>query len=154
MRALGRARRKYHWSDALRAELMLAYGLKKFERARALDRLMAHTGWPRHALKEEALRMRLSRLQSHPAALAVPSNPPHGYDLMILRNIFGCQRRKIKSWLDRGLLGKPYRAGRQLRVTDGNLLRFIRKYPHEYDLARVDQVWFKAMVFGALSEVT
>ena len=53
---------------------------------------------------------------------------------------------KLDQWVRDGLL-KPASDGRLSEVA---VARFIRKYPQEYDLARVDQAWFKAMVFAGL----
>lgn len=58
---LGRARRAYQWTPELQAELRRAYGLRKMQRAVALDVLERRTGWPRRAFWDEAIRLGLSR---------------------------------------------------------------------------------------------
>lgn len=75
-----------------------------------------------------------------------------GYTLSMLIMMFGSSMGETKNWIRRGLLGKVREVGCGQRVTDEAVLRFIRKYPHEYDLRRVDQVWFKSMVFGGATE--
>jgi hypothetical protein len=76
-----------------------------------------------------------------------------GYCVMDLCTVFGVRSTTIKSWMRRGLLGKVHEvcgsAGH--RVTATNVMRFIRRHPHEYNLNRVDQVWFKSMLFGDLA---
>jgi hypothetical protein len=52
--------RKYHWSDALRADLVLAYAGKKTHLSAALDSLQRRTGWPRSAILSKAHRLGLS----------------------------------------------------------------------------------------------
>ena len=61
---------------------------------------------------------------------------------------------RIESWARRGLLGKPHGHGGHggnIRFAEANVVRFIRRYPSEYNLGRVDETWFKAMVFGRLA---
>jgi len=184
LRALGQARRKYVWTEELREELRAAYRLRKFPRARALDRMSGLTKWPRHALKVEAIRLRLvthhtrawsreeeeylreragvisvagmarklgrsqASVESRLARLKVSRKPREGYTLIDLRDAFGAHRDIVKRWMDRGLLG-AVRKDNGLRVSDEAVVRFLREHPREYDLRRVDQDWFKAMVFGA-----
>jgi hypothetical protein len=54
--ALGEARRKYHFTPELLAELRAAYGGNKRTITAGLDRLERTTGWPRSAFKQEARR--------------------------------------------------------------------------------------------------
>lgn len=70
-----------------------------------------------------------------------------GYTIEDLSRVFGVHHRIAKSWHERGLLGHVHRA-QGLRVTTDNVLRFVRRHAREYDLRRVDQDWFKAVLFG------
>jgi len=75
-----------------------------------------------------------------------------GYTLSDLAGVFGVHKGTAKRWAERGLLGKAHQQqGSAIRVTDSNVRRFIWSYPHEYNLTRVDQIWFKSMVFGSLA---
>lgn len=77
-----------------------------------------------------------------------------GYDLETLCRCFGLSFSRVKSWTRRGLLGKAHgqsRLGEQVRFSEASVFDFIRNYPHEYDLGRVDQLWFKSVLFGRLS---
>jgi hypothetical protein len=183
--AFGRASRKYHFTDELREELRAAYRLKKHPRARAIERLMKRTGWPKHAFGREALQMGLPTHHRHPAwkpeedtylqekagrlsvrrialrmgrsmravetriyVLSISRKERReGYCIKDLREVFGVTAERVKGWMDRGLLGKVQELG-GLRVTEAMVRRFVRTYPHEYDLRRLDQIWFKAVVFG------
>ena len=69
-----------------------------------------------------------------------------GFDANSLAACFGVKPDKLDQWVRDGLL-KPASDGRLSEVA---VARFIRGYPQEYDLARVDQTWFKAMVFAGL----
>lgn len=78
-----------------------------------------------------------------------------GYNISNLVEVFGLSHTRIESWARRGLLGKAHGKGHGLdgaigiRFKEEAVMRFIRKHPSEYDLSRVDQIWFKAMLFGA-----
>jgi len=75
-----------------------------------------------------------------------------GYTLSDLAGVFGVHKGTAKRWAERGLLGKAHeQQGSAIRFTESKVLRFIRGYPHEYNLARVDEIWFKSMLFGALA---
>ncbi|HEY1221601.1 MAG TPA: hypothetical protein VGF03_21855, partial [Bryobacteraceae bacterium] len=42
--------------------------------------------------------------------------------------------------------------GGNLRFSEADVERFVREHPEEYALGRVDQEWFKYVVFGHLAE--
>ncbi len=74
-----------------------------------------------------------------------------GYNISNLCDVFGVSDERVKRWIGRGLLGKAHGgAGRgcETRITEENVIRFIKLYPSEYDLGRVEQAWYKALVFG------
>jgi hypothetical protein len=77
-----------------------------------------------------------------------------GYNISNLVEVFGLSHQRVESWARRGLLGKTDSKGRRLdgaigvRFTEEAVMRFIQRNPSEYDLSRVDQVWFKAVLFG------
>lgn len=77
-----------------------------------------------------------------------------GYNVSNLADVFGVHHTRVESWARRGLLGKQHGRtghGGNIRFTEANVIRFIRSHACEYDLGRVDQTWFKSMVFGSLS---
>jgi len=183
-RQIGYAHRKYNWTPELRAELQAAYrGLRKRELSAALSKLERKTGWPRHAMKSEAIRMgiitgdhrrawtaeeteylaerlgvvslkqiarRLGRshgsVESRAEKMGLSRRVKEGYCLADLCALFGESYSKVKRWQERGLLGRVH-AVSGLRVAEENVLQFIREHHCEYDLRRVDQTLFKAMVF-------
>ena len=187
--ALGLSVPKYHFTDALRAQLRAAYALPKLDRFRAVAHLAAQTGWPRGAFKREANRMGLktwrrrawctgeddylrahagledvvliskkylrthSSIERRMSVLGLSRLPREGYNLRDLAAVFGARYHRVKCWMDRGLLGKPQWVCREWRIDERALIRFLRHHPHEYDLRRVDQIWFKAMLFGALASM-
>ena len=68
------------------------------------------------------------------------------YAVVDLAVVFGEHRSRIEGWVRRGLLGLP-----KERVNGRDVHLFLRKHAREYDLRRVDQVWYKAMLFGRLA---
>ncbi len=70
-----------------------------------------------------------------------------GYSVADLAACFGVNRDKAAKWMERGLLGKVHVNGCR-RVTEANVLRFVRRHYSEYDLRAVDQLWFKATLFS------
>jgi hypothetical protein len=73
-----------------------------------------------------------------------------GYNISNLAEVFGVHHLRVEIWARRGLLGKAHGHGGHgsaIRFTESNVVRFIREHASEYDLARVDQTWYKAMVF-------
>lgn len=74
-----------------------------------------------------------------------------GYNVSALCGVFGLSHSRVESWIRRGLLGKAEGHGGHggdIRFKEKNVIKFIRQYPAEYELSRVDQLWFKSMVFG------
>jgi hypothetical protein len=79
--------------------------------------------------------------------LKVSRRPSEGYCVSDLMGAMGVSYSFIVSKLKRGLFGKVHRNG-GLRASEENVVRFLREHWREYDLRRVDQDWYKAMVFG------
>lgn len=67
-----------------------------------------------------------------------------GYSVSDLEHLFGEPRYRVRRWIDRGLFGRVRDHG---RVSDDAVAKFIRTHTGEYELSRVEQVWFKAMAF-------
>jgi hypothetical protein len=75
-----------------------------------------------------------------------------GYNLTELQQAFGAPVSKVRRWVERGLLGTAHHNGHEVYVTEAHVVRFIRRHASEYDLRRVNQGWFKGMLFGELAE--
>jgi len=74
-----------------------------------------------------------------------------GYTLSDLAAVFGVSAGRVKRWAERGLLGRAHPHGSAVRFTESNVIRFVRNYPREYSLARIDQTWFAGIMFGSLA---
>jgi len=74
-----------------------------------------------------------------------------GYNVSDLAEVFGVGHGRVESWARRGLLGCPTGHGGHggnVRFAATRVLRFIKTHASEYDLNRVDQEWFKSMLFS------
>jgi hypothetical protein len=106
----------------------------------SVHRIARNLGRSVHSVKGRGKGLRLSwRLRE-------------GYNMADLMEVFGARQGKVRRWMERGLLGKVHRHGRETRVRERNVVRFVRRFTTEYDLRRVDQKWFKGMVFGELAQ--
>jgi hypothetical protein len=99
-----------------------------------------------------ALRRSVGSVAGKMEQLGMSRRVGAGYSIADLRDVFGATGDRVQSWMRRGLLGTVHPVN-GLRVTEAHVVRFIRRHPHEYDLRRVDQFWFKAMVFGRLASL-
>jgi hypothetical protein len=100
------------------------------------------------------LRRSVSSVACQARRLELSMRIADGYSIRTLCEVFGVHHLRVEGWIRRGLLGKA-RHGGQGGMTwfpAASVSRFIRKYPSEYDLGRIDQIWFKAMMFGGLAE--
>jgi hypothetical protein len=72
-----------------------------------------------------------------------------GYSARHLSKLFGARTEKVRRWIERGLFGRAHHYGAELRIPEADVLRFIHTRHREYDLARVHQKWYKALVLSA-----
>lgn len=100
------------------------------------------------------LRRSISSVANHAHRLELSMQIADGYSIRTLSEVFGVHHGRVEGWVKRGLLGKAQHGGRggMTWFPAANVVRFLRKCPSEYDLGRVDQVWFKSMMFGDLAE--
>jgi hypothetical protein len=66
------------------------------------------------------------------------------YSQQDVQQLFGVGRKRVYQWVRNGWL--------QLlndRITEKSLERFLRQHPGEYQLSRIDEAWFKGMLFPA-----
>lgn len=110
------------------------------------DYLREHLGGMAVSAIARRLHRSVESAQDKARALRLSMRVRDGYTLEDLGEVFGAPAYRVRSWARRGLLGKwPPTNG---RVDDHTVVRFIMRHGNEIDLRRVEQVWFKAMVFG------
>jgi len=127
-------------------------GLQRYGRRRwtanedaALQAMLARTSTKGIARK---LGRTVLAVQSRAEQLRMSSRVMKGgYGLADLQDALGASRERVHGWVRRGLLG-DVAVHEGMRISPATVERFIRRYTDEYDLRRVDQMWFKGMIFG------
>jgi hypothetical protein len=75
-----------------------------------------------------------------------------GYTARSLAQAFGVDDHKVVRWTRLGLLKASHRNSGRPRdlylITDKDVRRFVCTYPTEFDLRRVDQLWFIDLLAG------
>jgi hypothetical protein len=98
----------------------------------------------------KALAVRLKRPHSSVKAklkeVGLSARLSEGYTQDDLRQLFGSSARTIKHWLAWGWLRMV-----QDRIPEASVVRFLRIHPEQYNLSRVDQAWFKGLLFPAFN---
>jgi hypothetical protein len=101
------------------------------------------------------LGCKFAAVNARVSTLKLSRRPREDYSAEDLIGVFGVSRAHIARWANRGLLGKGYKwdgsEGPHVRFREQDIVRFIREYPQEYDLTRVDQTWFKSMIFAKMA---
>ena len=69
-----------------------------------------------------------------------------GYTLRELEQCFGIGHHAIERWVAKGYMKKRLNDRNEWNISDTTILNFIICFPAEYDLRRVDQVWFKGLI--------
>lgn len=118
--------------------------LKKWLPRRNLDVIARNLGRTSAAVGLKAKRLKLSRANRD------------GYSLTQLSIAFGEDHKRIRHWVEQGML-KASRWGTHRVETQGgdmwffaekDIERFVRQYPLAFDLKKVDQIWFLEVAMG------
>jgi hypothetical protein len=98
----------------------------------------------------KALAVRLNRTHSSVKAklkeLGLSGRLSEGYTQDDLRQLLGASTRSIKHWLACGWLRMV-----QGRIPEASVLKFLRLHSEQYHLGRVNQAWFKGLLFPAFN---
>jgi hypothetical protein len=78
--------------------------------------------------------------------LGLSARVSEGYTQDDLRQLLGASARSIQHWLARGWLRLV-----NGRIPEASVLRFLRLHSEQYHLGRVDQAWFKGLLFPAFN---
>lgn len=78
------------------------------------------------------------------ARLEFSARVVEGFTREDVAELLGASPRTIRGWIAREWLFV-----RDGRITELSLRRFLREHSEEYSLSRVDETWFKGMVFPA-----
>lgn len=103
-----------------------------------------------------AIAQRLGRshlaVQRRARGMALSLRVVEGYAIQDLADVLGAHHTTVRRWMDGGLFGPVHAVGGAKRVHEANVRRFLRRHAGVYDLRRVDQVWFKAVLFADESQ--
>jgi methylphosphotriester-DNA--protein-cysteine methyltransferase len=76
--------------------------------------------------------------------LEISARVRDGYTRRDIYEMLGIDRRKVSEWLDKRWLHTDPTTG---RVGEQALRNFLWRYPEMYSLKRVDEEWFKSLMF-------
>jgi len=102
-----------------------------------IARVAARLGRTRESVKLRAVRLG--------ASIRVRAD----YSVADLMEIFGEGRRRIREWIERGLLGSPANTNAGVRVRDGALVAFINDHIDVYSFRRADETFVKGVLHGS-----
>jgi hypothetical protein len=123
---LGMSAKRRRWSpEEIKVLNETAGTLSKAAIARKLKR----SYW---SVKAECTRLQLS------------SRLSDGYSRRDVECLLGVGQRSIRKWIALGWLRVQ-----QGRVTEPSIIKLLREHPEEYRLSRVDEAWFKGLLFPA-----
>lgn len=98
-------------------------------------------------LSMKALAARLSRsyysVKAAIRSMELDGRVTDGYSVDELMRTFGVGKATVHRWIIKGWITRN-----EGRITETSVLRFLRFRPHEYQLRRVDEIWFKELVFA------
>lgn len=119
--------------------------LEKHFRSKKISEIAAHLGRSEASVHNRASELGLYKLDGE------------GYTLTAVCEGMGCHHDTVTRWIKQGWLKASRRhtdraIGDPYFVTDKALRDFFRSYPSEFDLRRVDQLWFLSICLdvGAL----
>jgi hypothetical protein len=78
--------------------------------------------------------------------LKMSSRQTDGYSRSDLCQVFGVSLKTVNRWIGNGWMKQEPDS---YRFSEGAVLKFLRGHSEEYDLKRVDQPWFKGMLFAS-----
>lgn len=92
------------------------------------------------------LRRTFASVKAKAKELELSVRVSEGYSQADLAELLGASPTSIRRWCHSGWL--PLIAG---RIPEAAVARFLRLHPHEYQLRRVDEAWFKGLLFPAFN---
>lgn len=82
------------------------------------------------------------------ARLHVAGRVTEGYSRQDLEQLLGVSSRQVRRWIAQRWI-KPVND----RIPESEVGRFLRRHPEQYQLNRVDEAWFKGLMFPAFNSV-
>ena len=99
-------------------------------------------------LSKAAIARKLNRsycsIKAELSKLQLSARVTEGYSQVDLMCLLSVSARTLRKWMGLGWLKVQGN-----RITEGSVARFLREHPEEYSLNRVDEAWFKGLLFPA-----
>jgi hypothetical protein len=103
-------------------------------------------------LSKAAIARKLRRsywsVKAELSKLHLSSQVREGYSQTDVAYLLGVGPRSVRKWVARGWLRTE-----RGRITEASMLKLIREHPEEYRLNRVDEAWFKGLLFPAFGRM-
>jgi DNA-binding CsgD family transcriptional regulator len=97
-------------------------------------------------LSKSAIARKLGRsywsVKAQCSRLSIQSRLTSGYSRADVEYLLGVGARSVRKWIKLGWLRVQ-----DDRITETSMVRFLREYPEEYRLSRVDETWYKGLLF-------
>jgi hypothetical protein len=97
-------------------------------------------------LSKSAIARKLNRtywsVKAEFSKLELQSRVRDGYSQVDVALLLGASPQSVRKWIGLGWL-RMYDS----RITEVSLVRFLRTHAEEYQLSRVDEAWFKGLLF-------
>lgn len=110
--------------------------------AEDLDLLREQLGKQSKSAIARKLRRSYWSVKAQVSKLGLSARLTEGYSERDLIEVLGVGSRTIQQWIARGWL-----VPRNGRVSEQAVARFLRAHPEQYNLRRVDEAWFKGLLF-------
>lgn len=81
--------------------------------------------------------------------LQISSRLTNGYSRTDVQYLLGVGTRSVKKWIKMGWVRLQ-----DNRLTEASVAKFLRDHPDEYKLNRVDEAWFKGILFPAFGRTS
>ena len=125
------------------AELGLAFQVRRHWTTAEVESMRELLGTYTHRTVALKLGRTYQSVKRKVADLRLSSRVRQGYSLKDIQDLIGVNSRKVYSWICKGWLRLD-----DGRASDGEMRRFLRRHPEEYILRRVDEAWFKDIMFS------
>lgn len=126
-----------------RAEVLgLSFCAKRSWTEAELESLQENLG----TLSKSQIARRLGRtyysVKAQVARMGLSARVSADYSQQDVEQLLGVGRKRVCQWIRNGWLRL-----RGEKITERSLEKFLRLHPEEYQLSRVDEAWFKGMLF-------
>ena len=126
--ALGLTTPGTRWSEPETSKLQEILG------SRSLSTIARELGRSYYSVKGAVARLQVSARQTE------------GYSRQDLERLLGVSSRQVRRWIALKWIKLV-----DERVPESEIARFLRRHPEQYQLNRVDEAWFKGLLFPAFN---